>query len=268
MPSSFDGLKGVQHRTWSSGDYANISRLTVPLAHRLVEEVDPAPGADVLDVATGTGHVALVAARRFCRVTGLDYVPALVEQARARARAEGLDVDFEVGDAEALPHLDASYDAVLSSIGVMFVADHQRAADEMVRVCRPGGVVGVASWTPEGFVGRMLRVAAGHRPPPPGAQPPVRWGSAGVVAAMLGDRVEDVEESVWTVRQRFRDAEHFADLFLEDYGPTRQVALALEPDAREAFRQDLVDLAAASNVADDGTLATEWDYLVVTARRR
>ncbi len=268
MTLSFDGLKGVQHRTWSSGDYANISRMTVPLALRLVEEVDPAPGSDVLDVATGTGHVALAAARRFCRVTGLDYVPALVEQARTRAAAEALDVDFEVGDAEAMPYPDASFDAVLSSIGVMFVADHQRAADELVRVCRPGGTIGLASWTPDGFVGRLLRVVAGHVPPPAGAQPPVRWGSAGIVAEMLGDRVEDVEESVWTVRQRFHDAEHFADLFISDYGPTHQVALKLDPDAREAFRQDLVDLGEASNVATDGTMASDWDYLVVTARRR
>ena len=265
---SFEGLKGVQHRTWSSGDYANISRITVPLAHALVEAVDPAPGSRVLDVATGTGHVAMVAARRFCQVTGLDYVPALVESARTRARAEGLQVDFEVGDAEALPFPDASFDAVMSSIGVMFVADHRRGADELVRVTHPGGRIGVASWTPEGFVGRLLRVVAGHVPPPAGAQPPTRWGAAGVVAEMFGDRVEDVEEQVLTVRERFHDAEHFADLFLNDYGPTRQVALRLDPDAREAFRQDLVDLGESSNVADDGTMASDWDYLVVTARRR
>ena len=268
MTIGYDGLKGAQHRTWTSGDYANIARLTVPLAHELVEAVDPAPGSRVLDVACGTGHVALAAARRFCEVTGLDYVSALVERARERAHAERLLVDFEVGDAEALPHPDASFDAVMSSIGVMFVADHQRAADELVRVTRPGGRIGVASWTPDGFVGRLLRVVAGHVPPPPGAQPPTRWGAPGVVAEMLGDRVDDLEERVLTVRERFRDGEHFADLFLHDYGPTHQAALRLETDEREAFRQDLVDLADSSNVADDGTLATEWDYLVVTARRR
>ncbi len=268
MTVSYDGLKGVQHRTWSSGDYANIARLTVPLAQELVDAVDPSPGSRVLDVATGTGHAALVAARRFCEATGLDYVAGLVERARERARAEGLQVDFEVGDAEALPHPDASYDAVLSSIGVMFVADHQRAADELVRVCRPGGRVGVASWTPEGFVGRLLRVVAGHAPPPPGVQPPTRWGSSGVVAEMLGDRVEDVEETVLTVRERFLSPEQFADLFLEDYGPTHQAALRLDAAGRDALRRDLVDLVAASNLADDGTVATDWDYLVVTARRR
>ena len=268
MTVGYEGLKAAQHRTWSSGDYANIARLTVPIAHTLVEAVDPAPGSRVLDVATGTGHAALVAARRFCQVTGIDYVPALVERARARAYTERLEADFEVGDAEALPFPDASYDAVLSAIGVMFVADHQRGAEEMVRVCRPGGRIGVACWTPEGFVGRMLRVVSAYAPPPPGAQPPTRWGSAGVVAAMLGNRVEDVEETVVTVRERFLDAQHFADLFLTDYGPTHQVALRLDPENREAFRQDLVDLAESSNLADDGTLASEWDYRVVTARRR
>jgi ubiquinone/menaquinone biosynthesis C-methylase UbiE len=265
---SYEGLKGAQHRTWSSGDYANISRMTVPLAHTLVEEVDPAPGSGVLDVASGTGHVAIVAARRVCRVTGLDYVPALVEHARDRARAEGLEAWFEVGDAEALPYPDDSFDAVMSAIGVMFVADHQRGADEMLRVCRPGGRLGVASWTPDGFVGRLLRVVAAYVAPPPGALPPTRWGASGTVAQMWGERVEDVEETVHTVRERFLDADQFADLFMNDYGPTHQVALRLEPDVREAFRQDLVDLAASSNVAHDGTLASEWDYLVVTGRKR
>ena len=268
MTVSYEGLKGVQHRTWSSGDYANISRITVPIADTLVEELDPAPGSGVLDVATGTGHAAMVAARRFCRVTGLDYVPALVERARDRARAEGLEVWFEVGDAEALPYPDDTFDTVMSAIGVMFVADHQRGADELVRVCRPGGGLGVASWTPEGFVGRLLRVVAAYAPPPPGAQPPTRWGAAGTLAQMWGDRVEDVEETVHTVHERFLDAEHFADLFMTDYGPTHQVALRLEPAAREAFRQDLVDLAESSNVAQDGTLASDSDYLVVTARKR
>ncbi|GAA1914982.1 class I SAM-dependent methyltransferase [Nocardioides marmoribigeumensis] len=268
MTVSFEGLKGVQHRTWTSGDYANVARLTVPLAQELVEAVDPAPGTRVLDVACGTGHVALAAARRFCEVTGVDYVPALVERARERAHAERLHADFEVGDAEALPYPDGSFDTVLSSIGVMFVADHQQGADELVRVTRPGGSIGVASWTPDGFVGRLLRVVSGHVPPPAGAQPPTRWGAPGVAAEMFGDRVEDVEERVLTVRERFHSPEHFADLFLHDYGPTHQAALTLDTDAREAFRQDLVDLAASSDVADDGTLATEWDYLLVTARRR
>jgi ubiquinone/menaquinone biosynthesis C-methylase UbiE len=268
MTIGHDGLKGAQHRTWSSGDYANIARLTVPIAHALVEAVDPAPGSSVLDVATGTGHVALVAARRFCRVTGLDYVPALVERAQARARAEGLDVDFEVGDAEAIEHPDHSFDAVLSAIGVMFVADHQQGADELVRVCRPGGRIGVASWTPEGFVGRLLRVVSAYAAPPPGAQPPTRWGAAGVAAEMFGDRVEDVEEQVHSVRERFPSAGHFADLFITDYGPTHQVALRLDHETREAFRQDLVDLAESFNVGRDGTMTSDWDFRIVTARKR
>jgi ubiquinone/menaquinone biosynthesis C-methylase UbiE len=149
-------LKARQRATWTSGDYRKIAWLTVPLAETLCEAVDLRPGSTVLDVATGTGHVALAAARRFCQATGIDYAPALVEAARARAEAEALAVTFREADAENLPFADGAFDYVLSAIGVMFTANHQRAADEMIRVCKPGGRIGLASWTPTGFIGRLL----------------------------------------------------------------------------------------------------------------
>jgi SAM-dependent methyltransferase len=176
--TKFDEIKAKQQVTWQSGDYAKIAWLTVPVAEALVVAADPAPGARVLDVATGTGHAALGAARRFCDVTGIDYVPALIAAARRRADAEGLAVTFREADAENLPFPDGSFDQVLSAIGVMFTADHQRAADELMRVCRPGGRIALANWVPTGFVGQMLAAVARHVTPPAGALPPTRWASS------------------------------------------------------------------------------------------
>ncbi len=267
-PSALETLKAKQHRIWSSGDYGKIARITVPLAHELLEAVEPRPGACVLDVACGTGHVALEAARAGCVVTGLDYVSELVGVARRRAEAEDLDVDFRVGDAEDLPFADATFDAVLSAIGVMFTADHDRAAAELVRVCRPGGRIGLASWTPNGFVGRMLKTVGKHVPPPPAAQPPTRWGTEEGVAELLGDGVHDLSSYTATVTQRFASADAFADLFLTYYGPTYTAAAGLDEEGRAALRDDLVRLAREADRGVDGTFVSDWDYLVVTAEKR
>jgi SAM-dependent methyltransferase len=261
-------LKDAQQKTWSSGDYGSIAWITVPLADELVAAVDLVPGSSVLDVATGTGHAALVAARAFCRTTGIDYVPALVDTAQQRAAAEGLDIAFEVGDAEALPYADGSFGYVLSAIGVMFTADHQKAADEMVRVTRQGGRIGMANWTPTGFVGRMLKVVGAHVTPPPGAQPATRWGDPAVVRELLGDRVEDVRTWSTAVRQRFLSPEHYADFFIANYGPTLKASEKIAPEQREAFRADLVALAQEFNLATDGTFVADWEYLLVSARKR
>src|SRR4051812_29519615 len=196
-------LRDKQQKVWSSGDYNRIAALTVPVSEHLVEHMGVAPEARVLDVATGTGHVALAAARRSAVATGIDYVPDLVEIARRRAAAEEVPAHFAVGDAEELPYADATFDIVLSAIGVMFAADHRQAARELVRVSRPGGRIGVASWTPEGFVGGMLATVGRHVAPPPGAQPPTRWGVEAVVADLLGDGVVDVDSLTATVCQRF-----------------------------------------------------------------
>jgi ubiquinone/menaquinone biosynthesis C-methylase UbiE len=266
-PSALEELKVKQQHIWSSGDYGRIAWITVALARELTEAVDLRPGARVLDVATGTGHVALEAARVLCDVTGIDYVPELVDVARRRAEAEGLDVDFQVADAESLPFADGSFDFVLSAIGVMFTADHDRAASELVRAVRPGGRIGLASWTPTGFVGRLLKTVGKHVPPPPAAQPPTRWGSDEVVAELLGDRVHDVASYTASVTQRFASAEAFADFFLTHYGPTYAAASRLDDTGRTALRDDMVRLAHEANRAVDGTFVSDWDYLVVTAEK-
>jgi SAM-dependent methyltransferase len=264
MTLTFEEIKTKQHATWSSGDYGKVAWVTVPLAETLVEATDLRPGAEVLDVATGTGHVAIAAARRFADVHGIDYVGALVDTARRRADAEGLAIDFREADAEDLPFADDSFDYVFSAIGVMFTSDHQRAADELVRVARRGGTIGLASWTPSGFIGELLRTVGRHVPPPAGAQPPTRWGSEETVRELLGQA--DISFSTHRVSQRFLSPEHFVDFFLTHYGPTHMAAARLDDAARAAFRADLVDLAVRWNDATDGTLRCDWEYLVSVAR--
>jgi SAM-dependent methyltransferase len=265
--TNLEELKKRQQATWSSGDYGKIAWLTVPLADVLCDAADVRPGAKVLDVATGTGHVALAAARRFCDVSAVDYVPALLEIGRGRADAESLGVDFREGDAENLPFPDASFDYVLSAIGVMFTANHQRAADELARVCRPGGTIGLLSWTPEGFVGGILKTVGRHAPPPAGALPATRWGSEETVRELLGEHATDVAFTTGSVTQRFPSAEFFADFFLEHYGPTLKAAESLPEEGRRALRGDLTALAAESNRATGDVYLGDWDYLVSVAKR-
>ena len=260
-------IKARQQATWSSGAYDRIAWITVPLADTLCESVDLRPGSSVLDVATGTGHVALAAARRFCDVTGVDYVPALVEVARRRADAEGLDVTFEEGDAEALRFEDDSFDYVLSAIGVMFTADHAKAASELVRVCRPGGTIGMVNWTPTGFVGDMFRTIGRHVPPPPEAKPPGLWGTADYLKELIGD-CADLRVEEGAISMRFLSPEHFADFFLENYGPTLKAFESLPEGDRAALRDDLVDLATKRNRAQDGAAICDFEYIVAVAKKR
>jgi ubiquinone/menaquinone biosynthesis C-methylase UbiE len=261
-------LRDKQQKVWSSGDYNKIAALTVPVSEHLVDHVGVMPGERVLDIATGTGHVALAAARRSAKATGIDYVPELLDIARLRAQAEELDIEFVQSDAEDLPYGDATFDVVLSAIGVMFAADHARAARELVRVCRPGGRIGLASWTPEGFVGGMLAAVGRHVTPPAGAQPATRWGVEAVVAELLGDDVTDVTSVTETVRQRFARPEDFADLFLTYYGPTFSAASRLDEDGRASLRADLVELADSFDKDAGNGVIVDWEYRIVTATRR
>lgn len=260
-------VKVRQQKTWSSGDYGKVAWLTSPLADALVEAVDLRPGATLLDVATGTGNVALAAARRFCTVTGIDYVPALLGVAERRAAAEGLEATFREADAEQLPFADGSFDYVVSAIGSMFAPDHARTAGEMARVCAPDGVIGAASWTPTGFVGGMLKTVASYVAPPPGVQPPPLWGTEAHVAEIFGTSISGLTCTTTSVTQRFPSSAFFADFFIEHYGPTLKAAEAIDDDARAAFRADLVALADAQNRASDGTLVCDWEYLVAVARK-
>jgi SAM-dependent methyltransferase len=268
ITSDYTELRDKQQKVWSSGDYNKIAAITVPVSEHLVDHVGVMPGSRVLDVATGTGHVALAAARRSAVATGIDYVPELLEIARRRAAAEDLEIEFTEADAENLPYGDASFDYVLSAIGVMFAADHAHAAHELVRVARPGGRIALASWTPEGFVGGILATVGRHVSPPAGAQPPTRWGVEAVVAELLGDEVDDVQSVTATVRQRFAHAEDFADLFLTYYGPTYAAAGRLDEPGRAALRADLVALARAFDQNTGTGVVCDWEYRIVTATRR
>jgi ubiquinone/menaquinone biosynthesis C-methylase UbiE len=212
--------------------------------------------------------VAIEAARGFCDVTGIDYVADLVDTACRRAAAEGLTIAFDEADAEALPFADASFDYVVSAIGVMFTADHDRAASELVRVCKPGGTIGLANWTAEGFIGRVLKTVGTHVPPPPVALPPTRWGNEAVVRELLGDAVTNVRSETHVVTQRFLSEESFADFMLTYYGPTYTAAQRLDHEGRAALRADLTALAHDTNVATDGSFVNDWEYRVLTAERR
>ena len=260
-------LRDKQQKVWSSGDYNKIAALTVPVSEHLVDHVGVGPTERVLDVATGTGHVALAAARRSAESVGIDYVPALLDIARRRADAEDLVVELAEADAEHLPYEDGSFDVVLSAIGVMFAADHDAAGRELVRVTRPGGRIGLASWTPEGFVGGILRTVGAHVSPPPGAQPATRWGTEEVVAGLLGDGVTDVRSVTATVTQRFVDGAAFADLFLTYYGPTFAAASRLDDEGRAALRADLIALAESHDRGEGDGLVLDWEYRIVTATR-
>jgi len=269
-PGLLTELRTKQQKMWSSGDYNKIAAVTVAVNETMVAEAAITPDERVLDIATGTGHAALAAARIGADVVGIDYVPALLDIARRRAAAEDVTVEFVEAPAEELPYADASFDVVVSAIGVMFAADHERAARELVRVTRPGGRIVLASWTRTGFVGGMLGIVGRHVPPPPGAQSPVRWGDEDVVAGLLGDEVENVHSSLHVVTQRFTDADAFADLFLTYYGPTFTASSKLDDAGKAAIRADLVAHANSFGRPDGSGagLVTDWEYRVVHATRR
>ena len=263
-----DELRAKQQQVWSSGDYNKIAAITVPVNETVVAAAEIAPGDAVLDIATGTGHSALAAARQGARATGIDYVPALLDIARSRAEAERIAVDFVETPAEKLPFADGSFDAVVSALGVMFAADHQAAADEIARVTRSGGRIALASWTATGFLGGMLGIVGRHVSPPPGAQSPVRWGDEAIVAELFGDRVTNVASTIHHLSVRFASAAAFADHFLTYYGPTHAASKRLDDVARAAFRADLVDHATSfGHLTHSGALHMEWEYRVVTATR-
>jgi SAM-dependent methyltransferase len=262
-----DGLKAKQQKMWASGDFALLASLIHPMAEELVQAADLSAGARVLDVAAGTGNAAIAAARCLADVTATDYVPELLDRGRTRAEAERLPVTFEVADAENLPYADGSFDAVFSVVGVMFAPDQERAAAELTRVCRPGGTIGLANWTPDGFIGEMFRTVGRRVPPPPGIRGPVEWGNADRLRELFGDRVSDLRIEPRTFMYRFASPEAFADFFREYYGPTVKAFEALGPDGGKTLYDDLVDLAGRYNIATDGSAKIPAAYVQVVAVR-
>ena len=254
-------IKLRQQETWASGDYAVIASRIVLVSELLADAADLQAGWEVLDVACGNGNATLAAARSGTHATGIDYVPELLEGGRERAVAEGLDVEFRVGDAEDLPVADGYFDAVLSVFGVMFAPDHQRAANEIIRVTRPGGTAGLASWTPDGFIGQMFGVITRHVPGPPGVASPLLWGTEQHLSGLFGASVADAESVQRTCTFRFTSADEFAAFFRRWYGPVLTAFEVLDQDGRAALARDLAQLARHWDRNQGGSIAIPATYL-------
>jgi SAM-dependent methyltransferase len=261
-----DAIKNKQQATWASGDYSVIGTTLQIVGESLCETLDLPAGSNVLDVAAGNGNVSLAAARRGCDVMCTDYVETLLEGAQRRAEADGLTdrLHTRFADAEALPFDDDSFDAVVSTFGVMFCPDPARAAAEMLRVCRPGGRIGLANWTPTGFVGHMFKVIGAHVPPPAGIQSPLLWGTRDRLEELLGTGAR-VEATPKHFVFRYRSADEFFDTFITYYGPTFRAWNALDEDGQASFRRDLTALADQHNRSTEGALAVASEYLEVVA---
>jgi SAM-dependent methyltransferase len=253
-------VKQRQQAAWAAGDYSAVGARLLLTAELLCEAVDLRAGERVLDVACGNGNASLAAARRFCQVTGIDYVPSLLERARQRARADGLDVTFQEADAEALPFPDNSFDAVLSTCGAMFAPDQEQTARELLRVCRPGGRVGMVNWTPDSYVGELFRTIGRHLPPPPGLRPPVQWGDLERLRELFGAAVT-IAAPTRHFRWRYPSAEHQVEFFATFYGPVTKALATLDADTAAALKIGMLDAVKRFNVSGDDTMVLRMDYL-------
>jgi ubiquinone/menaquinone biosynthesis C-methylase UbiE len=263
-----NAIKTRQQAAWSSGDYAVIGTTLQIVGERLAEAMDLRAGQTVLDVAAGNGNVTLAAARRWCEVTSTDYVESLLELGRRRAQAEGLQVKFRVADAEDLPFADASFDAVVSTFGGMFSPDQDRTAAEMVRVCGSGGRIGLANWTPEGFIGQMFKTIGKYLPQPIGVKSPAVWGMPEWVQTTFGASASAVTVESPHFNFRYRSAQHFLDIFRTYYGPMLKAFETLEEAGRKALARDIIDLVGRFNISGDETMVVPSEYLEVVITKR
>jgi ubiquinone/menaquinone biosynthesis C-methylase UbiE len=259
----FAAIKKRQRGVWQSGDYAAVGTTIQIVGESLCEAVDLRAGERVLDVAAGNGNVALAAARRFAEVTASDYVPELLAAGRLRAEADRLPIEFREADAEALPFADGEFDVVVSVFGVMFAPDQARAAAEMVRVCRPGGRIGLANWTPDGFIGRLFQVVGRYAPPPAGVRPASLWGTPARLAELFAGRAATITASTKTFNFRYRSAEHWLEFFREVYGPMRQTFAALDAERQDALARDIRELIQEFDRGQGRGLVVPSEYLEV-----
>lgn len=264
----YAAIKQRQQATWASGDFAIVGTTLQIVGEMLAEAVNVRADERVLDVAAGNGNATLAAARRFARVTSTDFVPALLEKGRARAMAEGLPVQFEVADAEELPFADASFDVVLSTFGAMFTPQHGRTASEMLRVLRSGGRIGLANWTPGGFIGSLFKVIGSHVAPPAGLQSPALWGTEPHLVELFGPAAAEIRCERREFAFRYRSAEHWLQIFRDYYGPTHKAFAALDHNGQAALERDMIRLANELNVGGSGSLVVPAEYLEVVVVKR
>jgi ubiquinone/menaquinone biosynthesis C-methylase UbiE len=261
-------VKQRQHGAWSSGDYAVVGTTLQIVGEQLCEALDLRAGSKVLDVAAGNGNATLAAARRWCDVTSTDYVPALLKRGQERAAADHLTVEFREADAEALPFADASYDVVVSTFGVMFTPDQDKAASELARVCRSGGKIGLANWTPQGFIGQLFKTIGKHLPPPAGVKSPALWGTQARLEEMFGSQASEIAAEPRMFVFRYRSPEHWLDVFKSYYGPMLKAFAALDETGQAELRRDLMTLLGEFNHADDGTVVVHSEYLEAVITKR
>ena len=259
-------VKGKQQLAWSAGNYAVVGTTLQIVGETLCEALDLRAGEHVLDVAAGNGNATLAAARRWCNVVSTDYVPALLEQGRVRAGAEGLPVKFEQADAENLPYNNHSFDAVMSTFGVMFTADQDKAAAEMARACKPGGRIGMANWTPTSFVGGIFKTLGKYITPAAGVMPPALWGTEDRLNELFAGRIDTISIEHKNYMFRYHSAAHWLEVFRTYYGPMHKAFSALDADKQEALSADLIALAENFNCATDGTLVASSEYLEVVIK--
>jgi ubiquinone/menaquinone biosynthesis C-methylase UbiE len=261
-------LKTKQQAAWSSGDYAVVGTTLQIVGEQLCEALDLRAGQKVLDVAAGNGNATLAAARRWCDVTSTDYVPSLLERGRIRAAAEGLSIEFRPADAEALEFSDGAFDVVVSTFGVMFTPNQDQAAAELLRVCKSGGKIGLANWTPEGFIGQLFKTLGKYLPPPAGARSPALWGTPARITEMFGAASASIRTEKRHFTFRYRSPEHFLEIFKNYYGPMLKAFAALDETNQRGLRDDLLALIGRMNRAEDGTVVVPSEYLEVVAVRK
>jgi SAM-dependent methyltransferase len=268
MQTDLSAVKGKQQAAWASGDYAVIGTTLQIVGESLCEALDLRAGQRVLDVAAGNGNATLAAARRWCDVVSTDYVGALLDRAKARASAEGLAVQFEQADAENLQFGDSAFDVVLSTFGVMFTPNQEKAASELARVCKPGGKIGLANWTPASFVGEMFKVIGRYIPPAPGVKPPSLWGTEERLRELFGSRIATLQAPRRNFIFRYRSPKHWLDTFRTYYGPMHKAFGALDAGKQESLAEDLLGLAQRFNTATDGVMTVPGEYLEVVIKVR
>jgi ubiquinone/menaquinone biosynthesis C-methylase UbiE len=263
----FAAIKAKQNAAWASGDYARIGTTLQIVGESLAEAMDLRPGSAVLDVAAGNGNATLAFARRWCDVTSTDYVDTLLARGRARSEAEGHTVAYRVADAESLPFADAHFDAVVSTFGVMFTPNQAKAVSELLRVCKAGGMIGMANWTPEGFIGQVFKTLGRHVPPPAGVSSPAMWGTEAWIKDHFSAHSGKITVTPKTFTFRYKSPDHFMEIFRNYYGPVHKAFLALEPAKQQALAADLAATIARFDTATDGSMRVPSAYLEIVVTK-